>query len=229
MGLLKSAKEQGAEVILGDVTRKGSVVRPHLIFGVRPGMELWKRESFGPSECVLVSHFLSLAQCGVNPTQTELRLRISVLAITPVDTVDEAVELANDSDYTLVASLWTTNVYNAFEVGGRIRAGEVSTNHNSYNFVSLDFTLHTFPSCSGSVNINGPTMNSEAGEGQAGLGYVEHTITVRSVQSDPSNFYLGVIYSGTSGYGKFNVESFTDRRSLILHAEHRSYPFMGLT
>lgn len=92
-------------------------------------MELWKRESFGPSEFVLVSHFSSLAQCGVNPTQTEVRLRMLVLAITPVDTVDEAVELANDSDYTLVASLWTTNVYNAFEVGGRIRAGKLSINH----------------------------------------------------------------------------------------------------
>lgn len=131
VGLLKSAKEQGAEVILGDVTREGSVVRPHLIVGVRPGMELWKRESFGPSEFVPVSPFSSLAQCGVNQTQTqaELRLRMLVLAITPFDTVDEAVELANDSDYTLVASLWTTNVYNAFEVGGRIRAGKLSTNH----------------------------------------------------------------------------------------------------
>lgn len=47
-----------------------------------------------------------------------------VLAITPVDTVDEAIELANDSEYTLVASLWTTNVHKAFDVGARIRAGE---------------------------------------------------------------------------------------------------------
>lgn len=44
-----------------------------------------------------------------------------------MDTVDEAVELANDSEFSLVASLWTNDVYKAFEVAGRIRAGELST------------------------------------------------------------------------------------------------------
>lgn len=47
------------------------------------------------------------------------------MAIAVADTVDEAVELANNSEYTLVSSLWTTNVYSAFEVAGRIRAGEI--------------------------------------------------------------------------------------------------------
>lgn len=63
----------------------------------------------------------------------------SVLAITPVDTIDEAVELANDSEYTLVASLWTTNVHHAFEVAARIRAGELLTNRGAlYRHASSD-------------------------------------------------------------------------------------------
>lgn len=53
-----------------------------------------------------------------------------VLAIAVVDTVDEAVELANDSEYSLVSSLWTTNVHKAFEVGSRIRAGEITPNQS---------------------------------------------------------------------------------------------------
>lgn len=53
---------------------------------------------------------------------------VAVLAIAVVDTVDEAVELANDSAYSLVSSLWTTNVHKAFEVGNRIRAGEITPN-----------------------------------------------------------------------------------------------------
>jgi acyl-CoA reductase-like NAD-dependent aldehyde dehydrogenase len=40
-----------------------------------------------------------------------------------VDTIDEAVELANASDYSLAASLWTKDVYNAINVAMRIRSG----------------------------------------------------------------------------------------------------------
>lgn len=120
--LLRDAQEKGAEVIVGDVGREGAVVRPHLVVGVRPGMQLWERESFGPSECISV-FFFALEKSRVWRKADSI-LRTLVLAVTPVDTVDEAVELANDSEYTLVSSLWTTNVHSAFEVAGRIRAGE---------------------------------------------------------------------------------------------------------
>jgi acyl-CoA reductase-like NAD-dependent aldehyde dehydrogenase len=64
--LLAEAKQQGAEFLLGDGTRNGSIVQPHVLKGVKPGMRAWDRESFGP-----------------------------VVAITEVETIDEAVELAN--------------------------------------------------------------------------------------------------------------------------------------
>ena len=39
------------------------------------------------------------------------------------DTIDEVVELANKTDYSLNAALWTNSVHLAMEVGSRIRAG----------------------------------------------------------------------------------------------------------
>jgi len=40
------------------------------------------------------------------------------------DNIEEAVELANASDYSLAASLFTTNIHSAMEIAPRIRAGE---------------------------------------------------------------------------------------------------------
>jgi 5-carboxymethyl-2-hydroxymuconic-semialdehyde dehydrogenase len=54
-----------------------------------------------------------------------------VVAITPFDSEDEAVELANDVEYGLAAYVWTSNLRRAHEVGGRIEAGMVWINsHN---------------------------------------------------------------------------------------------------
>lgn len=47
-----------------------------------------------------------------------------VIVVSVADTIDEAVELANASDYSLVASLWTRDINLAFEVAPRIRAGQ---------------------------------------------------------------------------------------------------------
>ena len=45
---------------------------------------------------------------------------MAIVAI--VDTIDEAIDLANASEYSMAASVWTQDVYKAFEVVGRIRA-----------------------------------------------------------------------------------------------------------
>ncbi len=46
-----------------------------------------------------------------------------VITIAVVDTVDEAVDLANSTEYSLAASLWTKDINKALDVSGRIRSG----------------------------------------------------------------------------------------------------------
>jgi gamma-glutamyl-gamma-aminobutyraldehyde dehydrogenase len=51
-----------------------------------------------------------------------------VLSVITFDSVDEAVRLANDSDYGLAAALWTADLTTAHEVARRLRAGTVWVN-----------------------------------------------------------------------------------------------------
>ncbi|KAJ7512450.1 Aldehyde/histidinol dehydrogenase [Mycena galericulata] len=115
LAMISEAQAAGAQVLAGDLGRDGALVRPHLIKGVKPGMRLWERESFGP-----------------------------VIAFAVVDTPEEAVELANASDYSLSAALWTSDMYMAQRIAPLIRAGY--------------------------VNVNGPTFHSEPLVSAVGLG-----------------------------------------------------------
>ena len=51
-----------------------------------------------------------------------------VLALVPVDTIDEAIALANDSDYGLGASVWTADRYQGIRIARELRAGMVWLN-----------------------------------------------------------------------------------------------------
>lgn len=99
LAMISEARAGGAKVLVGDLKRDGARMRPHIIADAKPGMRLWDRESFGP-----------------------------VIVVSVVDSIDEAVDLANASDYSLVASLWTQDINLAFEVAPRIRAGCTSIN-----------------------------------------------------------------------------------------------------
>jgi acyl-CoA reductase-like NAD-dependent aldehyde dehydrogenase len=50
------------------------------------------------------------------------------MTIAVVDTVDEAVDLANQSSYSLTSSLWTQSIDLAFTLTPRIHAGKVIVN-----------------------------------------------------------------------------------------------------
>ena len=62
-----------------------------------------------------------------------------VLLVLAFDTEDEAVALANDSDYGLVAGIWTSNVSRALRVSEQIRVGQVFVNTWSTGSVQTPF------------------------------------------------------------------------------------------
>ncbi len=57
-----------------------------------------------------------------------------VLAVTVVDTVDQAVELANASPYGLAASVWTADRKKGQQIAGRLQSGTVMINDAIVSF-----------------------------------------------------------------------------------------------
>jgi betaine-aldehyde dehydrogenase len=98
------AGAQGAVVVRGGRApggdlADGSYYEPTLVRDVTPGMDIWRDEVFGP-----------------------------VLTVTPFDTDDEAITLANDTPYGLAASVWTQDVGRAHRATRQIQAGCVWVN-----------------------------------------------------------------------------------------------------
>lgn len=96
---LEHASEQQLNVVTGGATREGVYVEPTIVDGVARDSRLFREEIFGP-----------------------------VLSVTPFDTLNEALELANDTAYGLAASAYTGNLRNAIKLARGIRAGIVTVN-----------------------------------------------------------------------------------------------------
>jgi phenylacetaldehyde dehydrogenase len=60
-----------------------------------------------------------------------------VVVATPFDSVEEVVALANDTDYGLAASVWTTSLSHAHRMASAFRAGTVWINCHSMYDASL--------------------------------------------------------------------------------------------
>jgi betaine-aldehyde dehydrogenase len=105
-GLVNAAIAAGATVVVrgGPVKEgplaKGAFYRPTLLEIHDPSMKIAQDEVFGP-----------------------------VLAIQAFDTEDEAVALANDSEYGLSASVWSSDVDRPLRIARRIEAGTVWINN----------------------------------------------------------------------------------------------------
>jgi acyl-CoA reductase-like NAD-dependent aldehyde dehydrogenase len=91
--LVEDARGKGAEVLAGG-SADGLLFAPTVLSGVTPEMRIYGEESFGP-----------------------------VVSIVPVDGVDEAVRVANDTDYGLSAAVFGQDVPRAFDVARRIESG----------------------------------------------------------------------------------------------------------
>jgi acyl-CoA reductase-like NAD-dependent aldehyde dehydrogenase len=104
--LISDAVKQGAKVLCGGDAH-GTIMPGIVIDQVTPSMTLFREESFGPQ-----------------------------VSITRVDSVDEAIRLANDTDYGLSAAVFTRDLARGIDVARRID--------------------------SGICHINGPTVHDEA-------------------------------------------------------------------
>jgi len=100
-GLIEAGRAEGASVVSGGRPHEGPgfFVEPTLFVGARSSMRIAREEIFGP-----------------------------VATIIPFDDDDEAVAMANDSDYALAATLWTNDVTRAHVLAARVRAGAVAVN-----------------------------------------------------------------------------------------------------
>ena len=96
---IDQASDEKLEFLVGGGEGKPMFVEPTIIDGVERDSRLFQEEIFGP-----------------------------VLTVTTFDTVEEAIELANDTAYGLAASAYTGNLRNALKLSRGIRAGIVTVN-----------------------------------------------------------------------------------------------------
>ena len=102
-GYINSALADGARLVLGGgrpgAQAKGYYIEPTIFVDVRPEMRIFQEEIFGP-----------------------------VLVVLPFADDDEAVALANDSDYGLAGAVFGRDVDHATDVARRMETGRITVN-----------------------------------------------------------------------------------------------------
>lgn len=103
--LVESAKKAGAQVRTGGrvADRPGFHYEPTVLFGCQDDMDVMTKEIFGP-----------------------------VLPIRVVDGLDEALALANDSEYGLTSSVFTQNLNAAMKAARELKFGETYINREHF-------------------------------------------------------------------------------------------------
>ncbi len=100
------AVEHGAKIVLGGKRPSGllgAYYEPTILTHITFDMRVWKEEVFGP-----------------------------VLPVVPFDTDDEAVALANDTQYGLGGYIYTQSRERAFSISSRLETGNIGVNNAYY-------------------------------------------------------------------------------------------------
>src|SRR6476646_1969670 len=108
-GYIEKGVEEGAKLVTGgaeapDGLDKGYYVRPTVFSDVTPEMTIAQEEIFGP-----------------------------VLVIQPYDDEEDAIRIANDTEYGLAGGVWSGDEERAKAVARRIRTGQVEINGGVFN------------------------------------------------------------------------------------------------
>ncbi|WP_168625618.1 aldehyde dehydrogenase [Cryobacterium sp. BB307] len=117
LGHVRNAVADGAEIVEGSTERAvvdahpgGSYIAPTILTGVTPGMRIEQQEVFGP-----------------------------VLSVITVDSEEEAIRVANGTEYGLAASVWTRDLGAAHRVSRAVKAGIVWVNCFEEGDMSVPF------------------------------------------------------------------------------------------
>lgn len=113
---IANAETDGARRIAGGGRPKGAEfekgfwIEPTVYADVTPGLRLWQHEVFGP-----------------------------VLAVGRWRDFEQAVEMANSTEYGLTGAVWTNDITNALRMARRIRSGHIWINGSSLHFLGVPF------------------------------------------------------------------------------------------
>ena len=100
--LVSQAVENGAKITAGDLDAKESSntrMRPIVVEGVKKDMDIWYQESFGPT-----------------------------VTLVEVESEEEAIEIANDTEYGLTGAVFTRDLATGLRVAKQIETGAVHIN-----------------------------------------------------------------------------------------------------
>jgi len=111
---VEDAVAKGAKILVGGRARseRGRFFEPTVLVDVDHTMKIMREETFGPT-----------------------------LPIMKVRDAEEAVRLANDSDYGLQASVWTSDVERGEQLARRLEAGVVCVNDAQINYTALNLPM----------------------------------------------------------------------------------------
>ena len=105
---VRQAVAAGAELVTGGDIASGLTVRPTVLLNPPRDCAVWREESFGP-----------------------------VASIVVVDSLEEAIAVANDSEYGLSAAVLTHNIQWGFRAARGIRAGSVHIGMHAFQSNAL--------------------------------------------------------------------------------------------
>jgi aldehyde dehydrogenase (NAD+) len=102
-GYISAGLDEGAKIVTGGSRASGHdrgwYVAPTVFADVDPGMRVAREEIFGPVLCVI-----------------------------PYDDTEDAIRIANDSDYGLAGTVWTADADRGMDIARRVRTGTYGVN-----------------------------------------------------------------------------------------------------
>jgi betaine-aldehyde dehydrogenase len=105
VGYIETARNEGAHIVIGggapedSSLAEGFFIDPTILTGVTPEMAIFREEVFGPVVCAM-----------------------------PFHTVQEAIELVNDTAYGLANGVWTSDISRALVLSRKLKSGTVYVN-----------------------------------------------------------------------------------------------------